>query len=603
MIVPARALILAGALIVDLALVDLAFARPRTPPPRALPSASASPVNSLGKNTPPDLQLRPDNARKAQALADFVHGAELEENGEVEKALEAYRKVLDVDPGQADLACRVATLLARQDDYPTAIDVLKDATKANPRAPQPYLQLSFIYAKYLNKIDMAVDYANRAVALDPANIDAYQRLYEIQLSAGDEAKALEVLDRASKVKTDDANFWTHLGKLYAALVFKDGASPKPADVARVNAIFKRAAEHAHDDAGLLKDIADYYASSQQLADAIPFYLRVLELQPDDSNAQEKLASGFVLTNQRDKAITLLQAIIKEHPDKYQPYDLLAQVFDDKARAAVRENKKDEAATAFADAAKNYEQSLLINPSHVNTYVRLADLLIGPLKNADRAVDVLTDARRRFPDAPELTYYLALAQREAKRPQEAVATFEEALHEAELDGSEMANARFYVDYGAAAEQAGLYEKAADLFRKAISLDPGNAADAYNYLGYMWAEQNSHLEEAEDAVKHALEADPNNGAYIDSMAWVKYRQGKFDEALTNIQRAMQNMKRDDPVVFEHLGDIYAKLNRVPQALEAWQRALALDPENKTLAEKIDGAKTKMSKSESPNPNPFH
>ena len=82
----------------------------------------------------------------------------------------------------------------------------------------------------------------------------------------------------------------------------------------------------------MREVADYYASSQQVNEAIPLYLRVLELQPDDANAQEKLATGFVLTNQRSKAIELLQEIIKQRPDKYQPYDLLAQVLDDQARA-------------------------------------------------------------------------------------------------------------------------------------------------------------------------------------------------------------------------------------------------------------------------------
>ena len=103
--------------------------------------------------------------------------------------------------------------------------------------------------------------------------------------------------------------------------------------------------------------------------------------------------------------------------------------------------------------------------------------------------ILTEARQRFPDAPEIIYYLAIAQREAKQTQQAVATFEEALHEAELEDSEMVNARFYFDYGAAAEQAGLYDKAADFFEKSIAIDPANAADAYNYLGYMWADHNT------------------------------------------------------------------------------------------------------------------
>ena len=128
-----------------------------------------------------------------------------------------------------------------------------------------------------------------------------------------------------------------------------------------------------------------------------------------------------------------------------------------------------------------------------------------------------------------------------------------------------------------------------------MDPANAAEPYNYLGYMWAEQNIHLEEAEDAIKRALQLDPGNGAYLDSMAWVEYRQGKFEQALENLKRAVQNLPREDPVVFDHLGDTYSKLNRMSQAIEAWQKAHTLDPSNKALAAKIDSHKTKVSKTQ--------
>jgi tetratricopeptide (TPR) repeat protein len=67
------------------------------------------------------------------------------------KALEAYRQVLNVDPGQIELAVRVAALLTRDDDYPGAIDVLKDVIKVHPKASEPYLELAFIYAKYLKQ--------------------------------------------------------------------------------------------------------------------------------------------------------------------------------------------------------------------------------------------------------------------------------------------------------------------------------------------------------------------------------------------------------------------------------------------------------------------
>src|SRR5438552_2683306 len=445
-----------------------------------------------------DLVLHPEGERKAGALADFVEGMAFEENGETDRALEAYRKVLNVDPGQSDLAARVAALLIRQDDFPQAIDVLKDAIKANPNDAEPYRQLAFIYAKYLKKTDQAVEYANRAIALDPRDIEAYQRLCEIELAAGEEKKALEVLERATKAHSDDATFWTRLGKLYAAILFKPDSQPKPDELRRVNEVFKKAAEHADDDPSVLKDVADYYAASQQLKEAIPLYLRALELQPDDANAREKLASSFILTNQRPKAVEMLEQLIKQHPEKYQPYDLLAQILDDEARSLQRAKRVDEAKAKFAKVAANYEQSLLINPNHAGTYLRLAELLLGPIKDADRAVKILIEARRRFPGA-------------------------------------------------------------------------------------------------------LQIEPDNGSYLDSLGWVEFRKGRFDQALADLLRAAKNMEHEDAIVFEHIGDVYLKLNRVPQALEAWQKALVLDPKNKTLTEKIESTKTTISKGSPAKTNP--
>jgi tetratricopeptide (TPR) repeat protein len=572
---------------------------PGKPAPSRRPHVLDDSVNVVPA---PDLALRPENARKADALAAFVEGSRLEENAEMENAISQYEKVLDVDPGQAELASRVAALLTRQEDFPRAIDILKDAIKANPRESGPLLQLALIYAKYLKKLDQARKYANQAIALDPKNIDAYQRLYEIELAAGDPRKSLAVLDRAKTVQTDDPQFWTHLGKLYASLTLKPDATLAPDDLRRVNEIFERAAQTAKDDPAVLKDVADYYAASQQIQQAIPLYLRVLELQPDDANAREKLATGFVLTNQRPKAIEMLQEIIKQHPEKYQSYDLLAQLLDDDARALLRANQPDRAKAQFAKAAANYEQSILINPAHVTSYLRLADLLIGPVKDPERAVKVLADARQRFQDAPEFTYFLALAQREAKHPQQAIATFEEALHEAEGTDAEIITARFYFDYAIAADQAQLHDKAAALLRQSIGLDPANSAEAYNYLGYMWAEQNAHLDEAEEAVRHALDFDPNNGAYLDTLGWIHFRKAKFNDALSELLRAEQNLQRSDPVVFEHIGDTCAKLNRIPQALDYWQKAVALDPGNKGVADKIEKTKTKLSKGPPVKVEPF-
>src|SRR4029453_2339136 len=190
---------------------------PPSRPQKATAAHSAPKRNAIDDSLalPParDLNLTLEGAHKAEAFARFAEGIDLEENGEMEKALEAYRQVLNVDPGQIELAVRVAALLTRDDDYPSAIDVLKDAVKVHPKAPEPYLELAFIYAKYLKKVDKALEFANKAIALDPLKIDGYQRLFEIHLTVGDEKRAVETLDRAAKMPSDDPLFWARLGRL------------------------------------------------------------------------------------------------------------------------------------------------------------------------------------------------------------------------------------------------------------------------------------------------------------------------------------------------------------------------------------------------------
>jgi tetratricopeptide (TPR) repeat protein len=558
--------------------------------------------DSLVLHPPGDLALKPEGERKVRALLDYIEALDLQEDGESQKALEAFERVLNIDPGEIDLATRVAFLLTQQGDYPRAIDILKDAVKAEPKEPGPYLQLAYIYAKYLKKMEPAIRYAEQAVTLAPNEIEGYQRLAEVQLADGNRKGALQTLDRAAKIETNAPSFWTQLGKLYLALIAQPDKNPKAEELEKVNAVFHKALALAPGDASVLTSAADYFAASQQIQEAIPLYLRVLELQPNDSNAREKLATGFMLTNQRGKAIEMLQEIIQLHPEKYQPYELLGRVLEEDAKALAQADKKEEAKAEYSKAAASFEQSLLINPAQPDNYVHLGELLLTRLRENDRAVRVMQEARRHFPNTPQITYLLAVALREAKHSQEALTTFEEALHESEAGGQEMVNDRFFFEYGAAAERAGLYDKAADLFKRAIELDPADAAQAYNYLGFMWADQNIHLAEAEDYIKRALAAEPENGAYLDSLGWLHYRQGKYEQALAELLSAAAELKEEDPTVFEHIGDTYSVMKQTAKALEYWQKSLALDPDNKRLAGKIADAKARSSKGESAGATPI-
>jgi tetratricopeptide (TPR) repeat protein len=111
---------------------------------------------------------------------------------------------------------------------------------------------------------------------------------------------------------------------------------------------------------------------------------------------------------------------------------------------------------------------------------------------------------------------------------------------------------------------------------------------------------HLDEAREMIQRALQIEPNNGSYLDSLGWVEFRRGNFDQALADLLRAVKNLDREDAIVFEHLGDTYLKLHRLSDAVESWEKAFALDPQNKRLAEKIQNAKTMISSGSSAKAN---
>src|SRR5208337_1343888 len=104
------------------------------------------------------------------------------------------------------------------------------------------------------------------------------------------------------------------------------------------------------------------------------------------------------------------------------------------------------------------------------------------------------------------------------------------------------------------------------------------------GYMLADRNVKLDKAREMIEKAVRLDPKNAAFVDSFGWVLFRQGKAQEGLAQIQKAIELSDEPDPALFEHLGDIYAKMNQLDKAREAWRKSLALEA-NPEVRKKLD------------------
>jgi tetratricopeptide (TPR) repeat protein len=84
--------------------------------------------------------------------------------------------------------------------------------------------------------------------------------------------------------------------------------------------------------------------------------------------------------------------------------------------------------------------------------------------------------------------------------------------------------------------------------------------------------------------AVETEPDNAAFLDTIGWINYRLGFYDEAKYYLEKSL-NINDKNPVILEHMADIYAKINRHSDALNLYKKILKIDSENIKIKNKIN------------------
>ncbi len=535
--------------------------------------AEADLLASEPSELPEPAKLDASSERRADAIAYFVKALLEEESIGPEKALESFRKTLQLDPTNTELAIRLSQDYLRRGETVEAISVLKDALKPKPKNMDLSLALAMIYLRHLEKPDLATRYASRALAAAPESLAPYEMLVEIHLSQGMRSKAGVVLEQAARSKAADPYFWLALAELTGRLSqAATGNAATNESAEKMASYIDKAVGLSADNPGALARAGDLFVLSREIGKAKEAYEQAYQLKASLPQLRQKLAACLVELGQSTEAINILDEIVKLNPLDLQAYDELSKLH-------LRDGN-------LGKAAASARQALLIEPQILDRHIFVVDLLFRT-KDFSAAASTLAEARKLFPSNPRLSYFYAMALSQSKQHDEAIAAFEQAATEAANIQPEMLNSDFYFDFGAASEQAGRIEDAAKLFRRSIAMDPASAARSYNYLGYMWVDRNENLEEADQLIRRAVELEPNNGAYIDSLGWLYFRQGKYEDALATLLRAAEHLPEPDAVVFDHIADACLKLGRTSEAVLYWKKALSIDTENKDIADKLDAA----------------
>ena len=265
----------------------------------------------------------------------------------------------------------------------------------------------------------------------------------------------------------------------------------------------------------------------------------------------------------------LQALNSNIKNKDPIYLYLGQI-------AEKNNNDAEAVNWYSKVQQPGEKASSQQADHyLDAKLSMANVM-SRTQGADAAIQMLDDLEN-LSDAQLAQVITAQANllAQAKRFQESY----------ELLGKAVANMpnsnELIYDYAMAAERVQQFTVLETQLRKLIKIKP-DFAQAYNALGYSFAERNIKLEEANKLIAKALELSPNDHYIMDSMGWVQYRLGNLDKAFECLNKAY-NLQNDAEIA-AHLGEVLWKQGKQDEASKIWADTLKVSPDNNLLLKTI-------------------
>jgi tetratricopeptide (TPR) repeat protein len=472
---------------------------------------------------------------------------------ESSKAEAQFQAAQKIDPTSEDVVLRMAQMYSEQGNMAKAAKTIADVP-ADDRTPRMNFALGGLYDQMKQPKEAAKAY-QAAVNQDPDNTDAKRGLASALQASGQ-------MDAAAKV--------------YGQIL---GSDPQDAQSLIREADIQRQQGHYEQALATLKKAESLVSDTN------------LELSYNEALTYDALGRF-------DDAVRTLKAVLAASASpngKYEDGDRSNRaLFLDRLAVVYREEGK------YDDAIAQYKQMETLGGEF---QARGAEGEIDALRDAHRwsaALDVAGAAAKAMPDNRDvqLAYAaqladngkldegLKLAQSQLKGTPDDRDVFagianmqsrnkhykqaEEALDKAEALAQKPEDRLFiYYFRGSIAEREKMFDHAEEEFRKALAIDPQNAATENDY-GYMLAERGVKLEQAKSMLENAVHYDPQNGAYLDSLAWLYYRQGNYAMA-EDWERKAVLRQGNDPSILAHMAEIYAHNGKLSLAVTDWERAV--------------------------------
>jgi tetratricopeptide (TPR) repeat protein len=527
------------------------------------------------------LKIEPDDAFSALWLARLYRFENRHDDAE-----KVLRGVLQHDSENGPALEQLSQLLVDEGRSQDAIDLLEKAA-GDSSSPDIYDLLGDAYSQQKN-YPKAEEAYQKAVDGDPDDPGHRHGLAQTLLSQDKFTQALEQYTKLSQLEPGTAENFLRMAQLDRRLgKFAEAES----SLLKAKQLSPGSLEVLYNEALLYEDQGRYDDAVKVLTDAIAG-IKSQTTNEDNSNAlsilYEQLGNAYRQQRKYPEAVQTYRDMQKLGPDAQKRGQLL--LID-----TYRDSHQVDAAIAEA------KKALDAAPKDPGITVSLA-LLYGEKSDASQGTKLLEGLLQGNASDQEIYIDIAQVQERGKQFAEAEQSAEKAEQIAKQPGEK--ESAWYM-LGAIYERQKKYDLAEQQFKKVLEANPNNAP-VLNYLGYMLANRGVRLDEATSYIQHAVSQDPNNGAYLDSLGWVYYKQNKLPEAQQNLEKAVSR-EGNDPTILSHLANVYLKMGRndraadlFEQSLAQWQRAMPADYEQDKVNEidaQLKNIKKRLAQKSSP------
>lgn len=527
----------------------------------------------------------------------FLEGNKNKNLGDYDNAIKNYTRALAIDNTQPSAYYEIATILFATGDYQAAQTYAEKAVQYDKTNNIAYIDMLIYTYEYSNQPEKTIPLYRKLIASNPNDIENYYELAKVYQKLNKPKDAIKVLDEAEKkfgitdiVSVQKEMMYEQMGNMnksfeemkklrdaypanlrYKAMLAEAYFQNKKIDLARTE--FSELEKMNIDEGLVYLSLAEYHRA----VDAQYYnYFAMLEKAfscDDESLTYElkmQILNQLLPIARNDDYIKVQIKRLASIVEKQYPSDVALSAL--KADIAMMNNDYKSVQQNLIDIVAEDKSSYEIWEHLMNIDYHLQDF--------DNLYAHSKEASELFPNMLTVYQYYVVAAYLKKEFREVV----EAVDYASM--LSLDNQQVMIDLlsmqGDAYNALKNFHKADSVYEYILFKDADFESVLNNY-SYNLAVRGEKLDKALEMSTHLVEINPSSPTFIDTHAWVLYKNGKLDEALKFMDDAIAK-DASNAVYYDHRGDIKFSLGKKDEAVMDWEKALELDPENSEIEEKV-------------------